>query len=83
MAFTKIFPLLFIDPANTKLPIEISIGATSPVRNELLTEVSAIYQDETRLRETLTTLYQQTKSYAETYGALTKEKGKAKGKSSS
>lgn len=51
--------------------------------DELLTEVGEIYQDENRLQETLTALYQQTKSYAETYGALTKEKGKGKGKSGS
>lgn len=44
----------------------------------LLEEVAGLYQDETRLRTTLTTLYQQTKSYAETYGALTKDKNKRK-----
>lgn len=67
-----------------KEPVRKSQVILRPQLDELLTEVSAIYQDETRLRETLTTLYQQTKSYAETYGALTtKEKGKNKGKSSS
>jgi len=66
-----------------KEPVRKTQVILRPQLDELLTEVSAIYQDETRLRETLTTLYQQTKSYAETYGALTKEKGKAKGKSSS
>ncbi len=43
----------------------------------LLAEVSGIYQDETRLRQTLTGLYQQTQTYAETYGATAK-KGKGK-----
>ncbi|MEH2411440.1 type I-D CRISPR-associated protein Cas7/Csc2 [Nostoc sp.] len=45
---------------------------------DLLSEVTAIYQDETRLRDTLTTLYQQTKIYAETYGAIAGKKGKSK-----
>ncbi|QYO68722.1 type I-D CRISPR-associated protein Cas7/Csc2 [Leptolyngbya sp. 7M] len=47
--------------------------------NNLLAEVSAIYQDEAKLQETLGTLYQQTQSYAETYGAIA---GKKKGKKS-
>lgn len=42
---------------------------------ELLNEVSALYQDETRLTETITSLYGQTKAYAESFGAL-KKKGK-------
>ncbi|MEI2578775.1 type I-D CRISPR-associated protein Cas7/Csc2 [Scytonema sp. PRP1] len=42
---------------------------------ELLNEVSALYQDETRLSETITSLYGQTKAYAESFGAL-KKKGK-------
>lgn len=45
--------------------------------DELLAEVGAIYQDETPLRNTLTALYQQTQTYAETYGAAAK-KGKSK-----
>lgn len=43
----------------------------------LLVEVAGIYQDETRLRNTLTALSQQTQTYAETYGAAAK-KGKGK-----
>ncbi|MFM8008223.1 MAG: type I-D CRISPR-associated protein Cas7/Csc2, partial [Dolichospermum sp.] len=43
---------------------------------DLLTEISAIYQDETQLKSTISTLYQQTKAYAETFGAVAK---KAKG----
>lgn len=44
---------------------------------ELLGVIAGIYQDETALRAALTMLYQQTQTYAETYGAITK---KAKGK---
>jgi CRISPR-associated protein Csc2 len=44
----------------------------------LLTEVGDIYQDDARLRETLSTLYQQTQTYAETYGAAVKKGKKAK-----
>lgn len=54
-----------------------------PQLDELLTEVGEIYQNETRLQETLTKLYQQTETYAKTYGALAKEKGKGKGKHNS
>lgn len=46
--------------------------------DSLLTEVGDIYQDETLLRETLSTLYQQTQTYAETYGAAAKKGKKAK-----
>ena len=42
----------------------------------LLEEVGGIYQDEARLQPTLTELYQQTKSYAETYGAIAGKKKK-------
>jgi CRISPR-associated protein Csc2 len=46
--------------------------------DDMLQEVADIYQNETRLRETLNTLYQQTKTYAETYGAVAGKKGKSK-----
>jgi CRISPR-associated protein Csc2 len=42
---------------------------------ELLDEVGSLYQDEARLLSTMSTLYEQTKTYSETYGAL-KKKGK-------
>ncbi|MFP4119615.1 type I-D CRISPR-associated protein Cas7/Csc2 [Coleofasciculus sp.] len=42
---------------------------------ELLNEVGSLYQDEAQLLSMMTTLYQQTQTYAETYGAL-KKKGK-------
>jgi CRISPR-associated protein Csc2 len=42
--------------------------------NSLINEVLAIYQDENILAETLTTLYEQTKIYSETYGSLAKSK---------
>lgn len=64
-------------------PLRTSQLILRPQLDELLAEVGEIYQDETQLTDTLSTLYQQTKTYAETYGALTKEKGKGKGKSSS
>lgn len=66
-----------------KEPVRKSQVIFRPQLDELLTEIGEIYQDETRLQQTLTALYQQTKSYAETYGALTKEKSKNKGKSAS
>lgn len=49
---------------------------------DLLDEVASIYQDETRLSATLSTLYEQTKKYAETYGAIANagKKGKSKAK---
>ena len=47
---------------------------------ELLAEVAGIYQDEAKLQATLTALYQQTQTYAETYGAKTNEGKKGKGK---
>lgn len=40
----------------------------------LLDEVGALYQDETRLLSAMSALYEQTKTYAETYGALKKGK---------
>ncbi|GAB1539694.1 hypothetical protein NUACC21_23610 [Scytonema sp. NUACC21] len=42
---------------------------------DLVGEINALYQDETRLVETMTALYGQTKAYAESFGAL-KKKGK-------
>lgn len=43
----------------------------------LISDVSAIYQDHSQLTETLSSLYQQTQTYAGEYGALS---GKGKGK---
>lgn len=43
---------------------------------QLLEEVTGIYQDEVKLRTAMTTLYQQTQTYSETYGALFLEKKK-------
>ncbi|MGB3403846.1 MAG: type I-D CRISPR-associated protein Cas7/Csc2 [Microcoleaceae cyanobacterium] len=48
--------------------------------DELLNEVNTLYQDETQLQETLTKLYNQTQSYAQTYGALANKKAKGKSK---
>ncbi|MBR8833506.1 MAG: type I-D CRISPR-associated protein Cas7/Csc2 [Stigonema ocellatum SAG 48.90 = DSM 106950] len=41
---------------------------------ELLDEVSTLYQDEARLVETMAALYGQTKAYAESFGALKKKR---------
>ncbi|QFS51956.1 type I-D CRISPR-associated protein Cas7/Csc2 [Nostoc sphaeroides] len=59
-------------------PIRKTQVITGSQLTDLLGEVAAIYQDETRLRDTLTNLYQQTKVYAETYGAIAGKKGKGK-----
>ncbi|WP_017659640.1 type I-D CRISPR-associated protein Cas7/Csc2 [Baaleninema simplex] len=48
----------------------------------LLEEVGALYRDETRLTETMGTLYQQTLTYAQKYGAFANPKKKS-GKSKS
>ncbi|HEY9601320.1 MAG TPA: type I-D CRISPR-associated protein Cas7/Csc2 [Allocoleopsis sp.] len=45
---------------------------------ELLEDVAGTYQDEEKLQATLTALYQQTQTYAETYGAIAGKKGKGK-----
>jgi len=46
--------------------------------DELLAEVNSLYQDEERLRHTLTTLYEQTKTYSEMYGAAAKQETRRK-----
>lgn len=43
---------------------------------ELLNEVGSLYQDEARLLSTMSTLYEQSKSYSENFGALKKGKKK-------
>ncbi len=70
--------------ANTLLnhePVRKSQVLVGSELEGLLEEVAGIYQDETRASATLTTLYQQTKSYAETYGAIAGKKSKNKDKS--
>lgn len=65
--------------ANTLLnyePVRKSQVLVGSQLQGLLEEVAGIYQDETRLRTTLNALYQQTKSYAETYGAIAGKKKK-------
>lgn len=57
-----------------KEPVRKSQVIVDAQLTELLEEVAGIYQDETRLRTTLSALYQQTKSYAETYGAIAGKK---------
>jgi CRISPR-associated protein Csc2 len=45
---------------------------------ELLEDVAGTYQDEEKLQAILSALYQQTQTYAETYGAIAGKKGKGK-----
>ncbi|AUT00478.1 type I-D CRISPR-associated protein Cas7/Csc2 [Nostoc sp. CENA543] len=59
-------------------PIRKTQVITGSQLHDLLSEVATIYQDETQLRDTLNTLYQQTKTYAETYGVIAGKKGKGK-----
>jgi CRISPR-associated protein Csc2 len=54
-------------------PVRKKQVITGSQLTNLLTEVSAIYQDETLLQQTISSLYQQTKTYAETYGAVAKK----------
>jgi CRISPR-associated protein Csc2 len=58
-----------------KEPIRKSQIILGETLETLLADVGAIYQDETQLKSIISTLYQQTQTYAETYGALMK-KGK-------
>ncbi len=57
-------------------PVRKNQIITGSQLTELLTEVSGIYQNETQLKETISTLYQQTKTYAETFGAAAKKSKK-------
>lgn len=59
-------------------PVRKTQFVTGSQLTDLLGEAAALYQNETSLRDTLTTLYQQTKTYAETYGASAGKKGKIK-----
>lgn len=58
-------------------PVRKSKTIAGTELDDLLEEVASIYQDETKLTSTLAALYQQTQTYAQTYGAIAK-KGKAK-----
>jgi CRISPR-associated protein Csc2 len=57
-------------------PVRKNQIITGSKLTQLLTEVSGIYQNETQLQETISTLYQQTKTYAETFGAVAKKSKK-------
>jgi len=57
-------------------PVRKNQIITGSQLTQLLTEVSGIYQNETQLQETISTLYQQTKTYAETFGAVAKKSKK-------
>ncbi|ACK70149.1 CRISPR-associated protein Csc2 [Gloeothece citriformis PCC 7424] len=62
-------------------PVRKSQVIFEPDLQTLLTEVSSIYQNEEDLTNTLTALYQQTTSYAESFGALAGKKKTSKKKS--
>ncbi len=68
-------------------PIRTTQKIFAPQIADLLSEVRAIYQDETRLTATISALYEQTKKYAGEYGAIAgkgkKASAKGKGKSES
>lgn len=57
-------------------PVRRSLTIFGMELTALLEAVTSIYQDEMKLRTVITTLYQQTQTYAETYGALFLEKKK-------
>lgn len=67
-----------IDRLLQEEPVRISHKIVGPELDELLREVSAIYQDENRLNEVMSTLYDQTQAYAQMYGA--NSGGKKKGR---
>jgi CRISPR-associated protein Csc2 len=56
-------------------PVRKSQAIFGEELEQLLGEIGSLYQDDDRLQETLSTLYQQTSTYASTYGA---NKGKKK-----
>ncbi|MBE9111598.1 type I-D CRISPR-associated protein Cas7/Csc2 [Nodosilinea sp. LEGE 07298] len=62
----------------TKEPVRKTQQVFGPQLDDLLSEVTAIYQDDTQLQAVIGTLYQQTTTYAETYGAISGKKGKRK-----
>ncbi len=57
-------------------PVRRSQAIFGSQLDDLLEEVAGIYQDEAKLTATLTALYQQTQTYAETYGAIAGKKKK-------
>lgn len=57
-------------------PVRTSTTLFGSELEALLEEVSGLYQDDRRLRSILTTLDQQTQTYAETYGSLVPQKRK-------
>lgn len=56
-----------------KEPVRKSKVLTGAELEQLLGEVSAIYQNDDQLKKTLGTLYEQTTTYANTYGANAKK----------
>jgi CRISPR-associated protein Csc2 len=62
----------------TKEPLRKSQQVFGEQLNQLLSEVTAIYQNEAELQTIIGGLYQQTQTYAETFGASSGKKGKTK-----
>lgn len=67
-----------IDRLLQEEPVRIYHKFIGSELDEMLREVSAIYRDETRLNEVMSTLYEQTQTYAQMYGA--NSGGKKKGR---
>lgn len=59
-------------------PVRIAHKIAGEQLDLLLNEASAIYQDETQLQAVLSTLYEQTQTYSENYGAESGNKKKKK-----
>lgn len=66
-----------VNPLLSEEPVRKNRILLGEELTHLLAEVSEIYQNEEQLSENLQTLYEQTTTYASTYGAMAK-KGKAK-----
>jgi CRISPR-associated protein Csc2 len=61
-----------------KEPVRKSQQVFGSQLDDLLSEVTAIYQDDAQLQAVIGALYQQTTTYAETYGAISGKKSKRK-----
>lgn len=64
----------------TQEPVRIKRSMFGTELEQLLAEVTAIYQDDVKVRISTTELYQQTQTYSERYGALFPEKKKKRKK---
>lgn len=67
-----------VDTLLQEEPVRIVHKISGEPLDELLNEVSGIYQDDDQLNQVLSTLYDQTQTYAETFGAESGKKKKKK-----